>query len=302
MASRRIAVALASFNRRALTLQFLDTLERALSVAGLTADIVLVDDNTSDGTRDAIAACHPLVEVVRADGNLYWAGSVRKAMSVLEPRLEALDGILLANDDVELAEYAISDLYSLAHGQDAVVGGAVYARDGRLEATGGRLGRLCKPRQTRLEPAGQPQRCDLLPAHALYIPTSIYRKLGPFDPHFLHGHIDLEYGLRARRAGVRLLLAPRAIGTVREVHDYTRATAQLGFSPAELLWRLRYHPKSPPLREGVRYLRMISPVAWPLWIVPYYRGYAIALARSLVAAVTGRSPAPRDARASGASQ
>jgi GT2 family glycosyltransferase len=275
-----IAVVLSAFNRRSHTLRFLDSLQRATASAGCATTIVLVDDASTDGTGAAVAELHPDVRIIRGDGYLFWAGSVRKAMTELDSELDQLDGILLANDDVVLLEDSIAIMTSIAHTQGAIVGGAVYTHDGQLEATGGRLGRWCKPKQHLLTPDGTTQQCDILPAHALYIPTSIYRRLGAFDPNFSHGHIDLEYSIRALRHGVRMLLAPANVAFTDTVHDYQRDLSNLDLSPSLLLWRWRFNPKSPPISEGVRYLRMLAPFAWPLWVIPYYRGYVLALARS----------------------
>jgi GT2 family glycosyltransferase len=277
MLTQRLLVVLSSFNRRTYTLRFLASLYSELQIAGLTARIVLVDDDSTDGTRDAVSSEYPDVEIIRGDGFLFWAGSVRQAMVELARDLDLADGILLANDDIVFLDGAVGHLHELAHSRNAIVAGAVYSSDGHLEATGGRLGKVCRPKQRLLKPNGAPQECDLLPAHSLYIPTSIYRQLGPFDSQFLHGHIDLEYSVRARKAGVRLLLADSPVATTEEVHNYQQDIVSLDLTPRELWWRLRYHPKSPPLNEGARYLRMISPLAWPLWILPYYRGHIVAM-------------------------
>ena len=279
---RRIVVVVSTFNRVQMTMRFLGSLFAELNAANLAARVVLVDDNSRDGTRDRVAENYPAVEIIHGDGFLFWAGSVRRALDVLEPSIDDVDGIVLANDDIVFDAGALGAMYDLAHQRDAIVGGAVYAADGQLEASGGRFGRLCRARQCRLVPNGSPQACDLLPAHALYIPATIYRKLGPFDPTFQHGHIDLEYSVRAGRRGQVLLLAPDRVAQVDQVHRYQQDLVDLGLNARQLWWRLRYHPKSPPLRESIHYLRMVSPYLWPIWLVPYYRGYVYAFARALL--------------------
>lgn len=281
MSKGRIGVVVASFNRKSSTIACLDSVRESLEHSDLDGSIVLVDDNSSDGTREAVAGLHPDVRVVRGDSTWYWAGSVRRGMELLEPELDSLDGFILANDDVTLAVTAIGDVHDAGEAVDGLAGGAVYAADGTLEATGGLFGRVCRPLQRRLEPSGSIQRCDMLPGHCLYIPTAVYRRLGPFSPDFVHGFLDLEYSLRAARAGVPRVLVGRSVGSVAHPHHYQLETLALDLPLRELLWRLRFNPKAPAVSEGVRYLRLAAPVAWPLWIVPYYRSYLRLVARSV---------------------
>ena len=281
MTRRNIGVVLATFNRKELTLRFLESLTSELNQASVGAKIFLVDDHSSDNTASEVRKLYPMVTVIDGHGMLYWAGSVRRAMQDLETFLDDIDGILLANDDIEFEEGKLGGLVELAHTENAMVGGAVCTIEGAIEATGCRIRRLCPPKLLSLPVSDQLQKCDVLPAHVLYIPTNIYRKLGPFDEKFTHGHIDLEYSLRARRAGVPCFIAPGTTARIETIHHYQRDVMNLELSVSQLWWRIRFHPKSPPPDETIYYLRIISPFSWPIWIVPYYRGYLVSFIRAV---------------------
>jgi GT2 family glycosyltransferase len=282
MRSRKILIIVSSYNRKVSTIRFLTALHEELNVSCLVSHVVLVDDCSTDGTALAVEAIFPTVQIIHGTGSLYWAGSVRRAMSELGPSLKEFDGIFLANDDIELVSGQLQVLVDLAHDRQALVGGVVNSRSGEVEASGGRSRLFFRPWQKVLGASNSVQECDFLPGHSLYIPLEIYQFLGPFDSFFTHGFLDLEYSIRARRRGINCLIAPGITAFVDEVHDYQRDNRNMRYSLRELWWRIRFHPKSPPIRETIHYLRLLSPVLWPFWVPFYYRGWSVALIRSLI--------------------
>jgi GT2 family glycosyltransferase len=282
MVQRRIAIVIASHNRRPLTLRFLSSLHTELRVSSIDSHIIVVDDLSIDGTAEAVQLEFPDVQIIQGDGTLYWAGSVRRAMVEIGTNLKDFDGIFLCNDDIEFVEGQLEVLVELAHQNSALVSGVILSRSGNIEASGGRSRLFFIPWQKILHPSTVAQECDFLPGHALYIPLEIYQHLGPFEPFFTHGFLDLEYSIRARRSGVRCLVAPGVTAYVDEVHNYQRDNRSMQLSLRDLWWRIRFHPKSPPIRETVFYLRRLCPISWPFWLIFYYRGWLPPFIRALV--------------------
>ena len=67
----RVEIVAPVHNRKDITLKCLKSLSR-LNTTGLDVHVVIVDDGSSDGTSEAIAAQFPEVEVVQGDGNLWY--------------------------------------------------------------------------------------------------------------------------------------------------------------------------------------------------------------------------------------
>ena len=101
MAGIRIAAVMAVHNRRDLTLACLDSL-RAQQVPGVTLDVFVLDDASTDGTAEAVTQRHPDVRLLRGDGHLYWNGGMRRALD--EAMAGDYDYYLWMNDDTTLVD------------------------------------------------------------------------------------------------------------------------------------------------------------------------------------------------------
>src|SRR5689334_6154649 len=102
----RISVLMTTHNRREQTLGCLDSL---FGQGGIGEDFVLqvalVDADSTDGTREAVAAKFPSVRVERAQDSVYWGHGMRIAANLLSQI--PCDYHLWLNDDVLLDPAAI---------------------------------------------------------------------------------------------------------------------------------------------------------------------------------------------------
>jgi len=275
-----ICIIVTTFNRRDTTRRFLESLMLQLQQFSTSATVVLVDDASSDGTAEMVLKEFPKIVLLHGTGQLYWAGGVRLAINHLSKKLNDFCGILLMNDDVVLADESISSMIEIAEKHDALIGGTVVTYSGEIESSGSSLGLICKPKPKLKIANGTVQDCDLLPGHIMYIPMSIYRRLGGFDKNLPYRFIDLEFSLRAKRAGIRVLLAPEVVAFTEEVHNYYEETSSKRGSLPDLVKRILLDPKGPYWKESVYYLRKVSPVIWWLWLPFFYRAFLVAVFRS----------------------
>lgn len=275
-----ICIIVTTFNRRDTTRRFLESLMQQLQKFRTSATVVLVDDASSDGTPEMVFKEFPKVILLHGTGQLYWAGGVRLAVNHLSEKLNDFRGILLINDDIVLADESISSMIKIAESHDALIGGTVITYSGEIESSGSSLGLICKPRPKLRIANGKVQDCDLLPGHIMYIPMSVYRRLGGFDENLPYRFIDLEFSLRAKRAGIRVLLAPEILAFTDEVHDYYKETSSMRGTLASLIRKVLLDPKGPHWRESAYYLRKVSPVLWWLWLPLFYRAFFVAVFRS----------------------
>jgi GT2 family glycosyltransferase len=220
----RVTALLTTFNRRSRSL---DCLEALLNQhrPGCVLDVVLVDDASRDGTVDAIRARFPMVRLIDGSGELYWSGGMRVAQQVAmatDP-----DALLWLNDDVLLEPDALrtlvdtwSDRAGVEQQPTVVVGATADRVTGATTYSGVRQTEgLRAMRFVEVEPRDHAQACDTMHGNVVLVPRAVYRRVGTFDPVFPHAMNDFDYGLRAKRVGAQIWLAPGHVGTCERDHD-----------------------------------------------------------------------------------
>lgn len=221
--SPRIAVLMTCFNRRELTLGCLETLRHQPFFR--EEDLFLVDDGSSDGTGQAVLAAMPGAHVVRGDGSLFWNGGMRLAWdsakaSGIGGTGKPFDFYLWLNDDVRLAPEVlgmlVSDADAVAPRGAPVIVAAALTEPGLETITYGAHVRPDAGKPLRLSmvaPKGSPVPVDTVSGNVVLVSAAAEALLGNMHPGFEHIYGDLDYGFRARKAGVPMALASRLGGT-----------------------------------------------------------------------------------------
>jgi N-acetylglucosaminyl-diphospho-decaprenol L-rhamnosyltransferase len=152
---------------------------------------------------------------------------------------------VLLNPDVVAPAGAVERLAGLARGADALIVPRLRNADGSVQRSafavpGGPAAVLhaLVPGPLRREPwsAELPREVGWALAAALAAPTSLLRRLGPFDPDAFLFYEDMDLCLRARAAGIPTVLHPE----VELTHLGGRSTAQaFEGEPTDLLARRR---------------------------------------------------------------
>jgi len=236
----RLSVVVPTHDTRELTLRCIETLE-AEGTDGL--EIVVVDDGSSDGTAEALAAAHPRVRLVRRSPAVGFTRAANLGMAAAGGDL-----LLLLNSDTEVAPGAFAPLLA-AFERDSrlgAAGAALYYPDGSAQWSGGRaptlpwlfalasglpplLARL--PFWRRAKPVGAPAgQVDWVTGAALAVRRPVWEEAGGFDEGFRFYAQDLDLCLRLHDAGWKVELLP-------ELHVLHHHGATIGSrSNLELLW------------------------------------------------------------------
>lgn len=250
MASEKLAVLMACYNRHAKTVACLQHLAIAATRAGVDYQLFLFDDGSTDGTAEAVHSLEPNAVILRGDGSYFWNRSMNRAF---EAAMQVgFPGYVWLNDDTMLQPDAFKLLLaardSAAPGEAIVVGAVSDPETGKTTYGGARYvsPRLRPFLCTMLDPGTNPQDVDVVNGNVVLIPDGIARKLGNLDPVFEHGMGDTDYSMRARRLGIRILLTAGYVGvcsrnsskgTHRDKALSLRQRLQQIFSRKGLPWR-----------------------------------------------------------------
>lgn len=213
----RIATLMTCHNRKAKTLACLDALFANTLPDGYSLHVFLVDDGSTDGTTQSVHRRFPLINIIKGDGNLYWNGGMRVAFS--SAMQKDFDYYLWLNDDTLLypdcIRRAITTAHSWATDDCSVAVGTTQTYQGGASTYGGlvRIGTGLSYKSKLVEPTSKSIECQQMNGNCVLIPRAIAVRIGNLDKHYIHNLGDIDYGMRVRAAGFKLMVLPGFAGT-----------------------------------------------------------------------------------------
>ena len=219
MPEPRVAAVVLAYNGRDVTLQSLASLRRMSYGA---CDLVVVDNGSTDGSAEAIAAAFPEVRVLRTATNLGPAGGANLGIRwALDQRgAGRYDYVLVLNNDIEVDPAMLGEMVRVAEAEPAVgsVGPKAYYHGdpNRIWSAGGRIRfreAVTWERGQREVDRGQWDRdedVEYLNGCAVLVRRHAFEQVGLWDPLFHLAVEDADWSLRARRRGWRCRYAHRA--------------------------------------------------------------------------------------------
>lgn len=200
------------------------TLRAARSVllqdaAGLDVHLTVFDDGSTDGTSEELRALDLGIRLLRGQGNAFWALGMQRAESVVLSDVATVsdaDWVVWLNDDVDLDADAFERLRAAvrAYPDRLIVGSMRDPVSGLVSYAGfDRHGFHPLAFRQALPSADEFVSVETFNGNLVAVPVRTARRLGGIDGGFSHGLADIDYGLRAHRLGVRVVLAPGTFGS-----------------------------------------------------------------------------------------
>jgi GT2 family glycosyltransferase/glycosyltransferase involved in cell wall biosynthesis len=184
------------------------------------ADIVVVDNASGDGSAERLRAALTGVVLRETDANLGFSGGCN--VGIREGLARGADFVLLVNSDAILAPTALKHMLDAIDLDPAtgIVAPILLSRGepDRISSMGmvfsPRSGRMRHPdfgrsyEGVRVDPR---QVVDAVSGCVMLIRGELLRRIGLLDERYFFSFEDLEFCLRARRAGYRSVIASRAV-------------------------------------------------------------------------------------------
>jgi GT2 family glycosyltransferase len=269
----------------------LDAIEEALAACSLDSRSLVVDNRSTDRTREIVASRFPKVELLALGSNRGFPYAVNAGVAA-----SAAEWILLVNPDMRLAPDAVEELLSAASGRPDVGSVAAevrFAADPRVVNSAGievdTLGIAVDRGLGTLgdETAGEPYEVFGVSGGAALYRRAMLEDVGGFDSSFFLYLEDVDVAWRARARGWRALCAPRA----RALHEHSATT---GHGSSKKLFhvgrnRVRLLAKNADRRQLVRH--GMAMVAYDLAYVAF-----VALTKHDLAPARGRLAGLREWR------
>lgn len=183
-------------------------------------DIIICDDGSTDGTTYIISKQYPDIKILDGDGNLWWAGATNKCIKEAIKRADDDDFIYTLNNDTELLHNTLEILVEISKKNPGSIIGAInvfYDEPDRIEPSAFKkknkylfkqLPRKVNHWGERLNENTHIVEVDTLSGKGVLIPVELYKKLGLYNCRDLpHYHADIEFTLRAKKNGYKILLS-----------------------------------------------------------------------------------------------
>ena len=208
----RVAIIILNWNGKEDTIECLESLKH---ITYPNYEILLVDNGSADGSVECFRKRYPGMEIIENGENLGFAEGnnvgIRRAMA------EGADYVLLLNNDTVVDPEFLGELVKVAEGDAriGIVGPKIYYYNSKiLQTVGNRvIVSLGQPflRGLNEEDTNQYEticEVDSIPGCALLIKKEVITKIGLLDFRYFAYFEDMDWNLRANRAGYKIKIVP----------------------------------------------------------------------------------------------
>lgn len=264
-----VLILFTSYNRKDKTIKCVDSL---IKNNDCNIRFVVLDDNSTDGTKEALEKYNNMV-VLEGDGNSFYSGGMRQAISYAQKQdLNKYEYVMIINDDVLFYPNIIDRLAELSSKTHGVIVGTTSDTNGNISYGGVvQVSKFRPSFKTVMSKKDELVKCDTFCANCVLIPTDIFMKTDNIDPVYKHSMGDFDYGFSIAKQGYNIYASDFIIGTC---NDNPRNGTWLDTAlPRKVRIQKKESVKGLPFKEYFHYLNknhgLIVAIIYS--ILPYIR-------------------------------
>ncbi len=232
-----LVVIILNWNKPELTRKAIDSVKIPFSFDG---QIIVADNGSSEDSIEKLKRI-PGIELLLLKHNYGFAQGYNLAVAYAQEKYQ-VRYLLLLNNDAQLEEKALENLYSQREHADILSPKIYYGDKKTLWACGGKLrlwqgwaknigqGEADRGQHDRQE------RIDFASGCALWLDSKVLNKVRLFAPEFVSYFEDVDFCYRAQKAGFRILYVPGAL----VYHEVSQSGGdEYGLLQSRTRWRNR---------------------------------------------------------------
>ncbi|MCQ5363558.1 glycosyltransferase family 2 protein [Anoxybacillus salavatliensis] len=276
---KRVAVLMCCYNRKNKTVRSVQEIYKQEIESDFKVDIYLLDDGSMDGTEEAILLNFPEVNIIKGDGNYFWNGGMRAAYD--EAKKGDYDFYVWLNDDTfiykDTFKILLSTYYSLEEKYQEypkIIVGTTTDQNGNLTYGGVKKFSIVRPVKYKIvyPDRNKVNECDTFNGNIVLIDKKVYKLVGNLDAAFVHGMGDFDFGLRAKKKGAKLFVAPGILGIceknpIKGTYNDTSLSLVEGYKKLLSI-------KGLPIKQWYVYTKRHAGLFWFVYFAKPYIEYA----------------------------
>ncbi|MBQ6888828.1 MAG: glycosyltransferase family 2 protein [Lachnospiraceae bacterium] len=256
MVQTTVTVMLTCFNRIKYTVPCVKSLVEGNP--NISFRFIITDDNSSDGTKEALEKLPYAITILSGDGQLFWNGGMSKALDYALHSTEKTEYYMLVNDDVAFTAGAIEKLIERQRDcskeiSSVVIVGATADSSGKTSYGGVKLLSKHFAKFGLIEPSKEYQECDTFNGNCVLLPKDVFFKAGNVDSVYRHSMSDYDYGMHIRKLGFKIYNSEEHVGTCND-NDISGSWRDTSLSGKERL-KKKESPKGLPKKDWYHFIR-----------------------------------------------
>ena len=256
MVQTTVTVMLTCFNRIKYTVPCVKSLVEGNP--NISFRFIITDDNSSDGTKEALEKLPYAITILSGDGQLFWNGGMSKALDYALHSTEKTEYYMLVNDDVAFTAGAIEKLIERQRDcskeiSSVVIVGATADSSGKTSYGGVKLLSKHFAKFGLIEPSKEYQECDTFNGNCVLLPKDVFLKAGNVDSVYRHSMSDYDYGMHIRKLGFKIYNSEEHVGTCND-NDISGSWRDTSLSGKERL-KKKESPKGLPKKDWYHFIR-----------------------------------------------